>query len=302
MIFLSAFMLRIRFSCKGQAYFLAGMLILAGVAFADVLTDTAKAGGIREIYRPTAQTKTSAHTCQAEMERLLAEKEEQEKELASLKEQVAMNPNDMVIRNKWQGAAANLSLLEKDVARKEKECLGISSEAEMAELVELNERSSQKEMERINRIKKDKIDKFMESYGEEAELPSSGFIVPVDDYIITSQFGYRIHPIYGDKRFHSGTDLGVDYGTPVRASNWGKVIYSGWYSGFGNTVIITHADGVYTLYGHNESLLVNEGELVERGQIIARAGSTGNSTGPHCHFSMWMNNELVDPMDYAGKE
>ena len=123
------------------------------------------------------------------------------------------------------------------------------------------------------------------------------FIIPVKNYTVTSDFGYRIHPIYGNQRFHSGTDLGVDYGEPVVASNYGLVVYSGWYSGFGYTVILSHAEGVYTLYGHNSELKVDKGELVKQGQLIALAGSTGNSTGPHCHFSMWIDNELVNPMD-----
>ena len=118
---------------------------------------------------------------------------------------------------------------------------------------------------------------------------------------LTSPFGYRTHPIYGDERFHSGIDIGVDYGTPVLASNNGVVVLSEWYGGFGNAVIISHGNGAWTLYGHNSELLVNEGDNVKRGQAIALAGSTGNSTGPHVHFSMWQNEELVDPLDYVGR-
>lgn len=122
------------------------------------------------------------------------------------------------------------------------------------------------------------------------------FIAPIKDYIITSGFGYRIHPISNTRRFHSGTDFAADYNTPVLASNYGKVVYAGWLSGFGNTVVLSHAEGVYTLYGHNNKLNVQEGEIVQQGDVIALVGSTGASTGPHCHFSMWINDELVDPV------
>ncbi len=116
---------------------------------------------------------------------------------------------------------------------------------------------------------------------------------------ITSPFGYRVHPIWGDSRFHSGVDIGVDYNTPILASSPGVVILSEWYGGFGNAVILYHGEGTFTLYGHNESLLVSEGDIVRQGQPIALAGSTGNSTGPHCHFSMWQEGHLVNPLEYV---
>ena len=101
------------------------------------------------------------------------------------------------------------------------------------------------------------------------------------------------------KHKNSILDIGVDYNTPIKASNYGLVVYSGWYGGFGNTVILSHDDGVYTLYGHNSEVKVKEGEMVKQGQVVALAGSTGYSTGPHCHFSMWINNALVDPMEHV---
>lgn len=185
--------------------------------------------------------------------------------------------------------------------------------------VDFSSMDSKIEMENIDRIKKDKIDSFMKEntvdptklVGEDAQnysftSNSKGMIVKnLPPFImpthgtITSNFGYRIHPISGTKKYHSGIDIGVDYGTPIKASNFGLVVYSGWYGGFGNTIILSHAEGVYTLYGHNSELKVNEGEIVRQGQIVALAGSTGYSTGPHCHFSMWINNALVDPLEHT---
>ena len=123
---------------------------------------------------------------------------------------------------------------------------------------------------------------------------SGGMIWPISGPI-TSEFGWRTHPITGDQRFHSGLDIGGDYGIPVHAAQSGTVTYAGWVSGYGNTVIIDHGGGITTLYGHNQSLAVSEGQSVSQGQTISYCGSTGNSTGPHCHFEVRQNGEPVSP-------
>lgn len=115
---------------------------------------------------------------------------------------------------------------------------------------------------------------------------------------ITSEYGWRTHPIYGDSRYHSGMDIAGDYGDPIVAAAAGIVTYSGWISGYGYAVIIDHGGGISTLYGHNEALAVAEGQNVSQGQVIAYCGSTGNSTGPHCHFEVREGGEPVDPMGY----
>mgnify|MGYP002777193656 CR=1 FL=1 len=115
---------------------------------------------------------------------------------------------------------------------------------------------------------------------------------------ITSGFGWRTHPILGYQRFHAGVDFGADYGTPIHAADQGTVIFSGWYGGYGNAVIIDHGGGLTTLYGHCSELYVAEGETVQRGQPIAAIGSTGLSTGPHLHFEVRQNGEPVDPIAY----
>ncbi len=115
---------------------------------------------------------------------------------------------------------------------------------------------------------------------------------------VTSEFGWRVHPITGSQRFHSGVDIGGDYGQSVHAAQSGTVEYAGWISGYGNAVIINHGGGITTLYGHNQSLAVSEGQSVSQGQTIAYCGSTGNSTGPHCHFEVRRNGEPVSPYSY----
>ena len=124
-------------------------------------------------------------------------------------------------------------------------------------------------------------------------------IVPVSNYTVTSPWGDRVHPIYGNVRHHAGIDLGVDYGAPVRAAADGVVTLSAWYGGYGKAVMLDHGNAISTLYGHNSQILVKDGQVVRQGEIIALAGSTGNSTGPHCHFEVRNNGEDIDPITFV---
>ena len=128
----------------------------------------------------------------------------------------------------------------------------------------------------------------------------NSMIYPVEyPMIVTSPFGYRVHPIAGDIKYHSGVDLACDYGTIIVAAGDGTVTFAGWISGYGNAVIIDHGGGIETLYGHNDGLCVSSGETVSAGALIAYGGSTGNSTGPHCHFELNIDGEHVDPGLYV---
>jgi murein DD-endopeptidase MepM/ murein hydrolase activator NlpD len=115
---------------------------------------------------------------------------------------------------------------------------------------------------------------------------------------ITSNFGFRMHPILGYMKFHAGMDFGADYGSAIFAAESGTVIFAGWYGGYGNAVILDHGGSITTLYGHTSELYVEEGQTVQRGQPIAAVGSTGLSTGPHLHFEVRENGEPVDPIAY----
>lgn len=115
---------------------------------------------------------------------------------------------------------------------------------------------------------------------------------------ITSYYGWRTHPIFGTTKYHSGMDIAVDYGTPIHAADSGTIVYSGWLGGYGNCIMIDHGGGLVTLYGHNQSLNVSEGQYVNKGTVVAYAGSTGWSTGPHCHFEVRLHGELTEPLNY----
>lgn len=113
---------------------------------------------------------------------------------------------------------------------------------------------------------------------------------------ITSYFGGRY--IFGSYSYHSGIDISASYGAAVCAADGGTVTYAGYKGSYGNLVIITHDNGTQTYYGHNSSLTVSVGQKVYKGQQIARAGSTGRSTGVHCHFEIRVNGTSVNPLSY----
>lgn len=130
---------------------------------------------------------------------------------------------------------------------------------------------------------------------------SGGFspIPPVSSILITDPFGPRIDPVLFVPRFHYGTDFNAYMGQDVYAIESGVVMMAGWSSaGYGNLVIIDHGGGYSSWYGHSSQLLVSPGEAVQKGQVIAKAGSTGKSTGPHVHLEIHVNGQPVDPMGY----
>ncbi len=128
--------------------------------------------------------------------------------------------------------------------------------------------------------------------------PGSGQLMYPTIGPVTSNFGWRTHPILGTERFHSGIDFGADFGSLIYASERGRVIYADWYGGYGNAVIVDHGNGMTTLYAHASELYVKDGDVVEKGQPVAAVGSTGFSTGPHLHFELRANGEPVDPSAY----
>jgi murein DD-endopeptidase MepM/ murein hydrolase activator NlpD len=124
------------------------------------------------------------------------------------------------------------------------------------------------------------------------------FALPIPGAPITSGFGPRIDPVYGDVRIHTGIDFGAPTGTPILASAGGTVVVAGVVTGYGNCTIIDAGSGFANLYGHQSVLLVHPGQHVVQGQLIGLVGSTGFSTGPHLHFEIRVNGTPVDPMPF----
>ncbi len=129
--------------------------------------------------------------------------------------------------------------------------------------------------------------------------PNQTFIRPVSGGWISSPYGWRMHPVYQEERFHSGVDIAVNQGTPIYASASGYVSLAAYDSSCGNWVMISHANGFATAYMHMTEYVVSSGQYVAQGQLIGYVGSTGCSTGPHLHFSMYYNGSYVNPADYV---
>jgi murein DD-endopeptidase MepM/ murein hydrolase activator NlpD len=124
---------------------------------------------------------------------------------------------------------------------------------------------------------------------------------PIADSYITSGFGRRVDPIVGGSQFHKGIDFEADVGDPVLAVADGVVSYSGARSGYGNVIEIDHGNGYVTRYAHNSRLERRVGELIRAGQEIAKAGSTGRSTGAHVHLEVWKNGQAVNPRNFINQ-
>lgn len=118
----------------------------------------------------------------------------------------------------------------------------------------------------------------------------------------TSGYGWRIHPITGQRRFHAGLDFGAAYGQSIYAAAGGVVTFAGNKGGYGNTVEVKHNQRESTLYGHASRILVSVGQRVTQGQVIAEVGSTGMSTGPHLHFEVHVGGQHTDPRPFLSSQ
>lgn len=135
--------------------------------------------------------------------------------------------------------------------------------------------------------------------GGGAAVGNGNFIWPCPSCTyITSRFGLRIHPVTGDKRTHTGLDIGAGYGAAIVAADGGTVILADVNGGYGNCVMIDHGNGYVTLYGHMSSYAVSEGQSVSQGDTVGYVGSTGVSTGPHLHFEVRAGGERIDPEQF----
>ena len=143
------------------------------------------------------------------------------------------------------------------------------------------------------------IQSLYASQPKRARMGSGRLTWPVlSCHSLSSPFGWRIHPISGRSRFHSGIDIPASYGSAIIAPENGVVISAGWQGGYGKAIIIDHGGGLSTLFGHTSAIYVSTGQTVKRGQTIAVIGSTGYSTGPHLHFEVRQNGNPSNPIGW----
>ena len=197
---------------------------------------------------------------------------------------------------------AERRVLEADAARLEE--LRIAAEAELAEVQSLlgsirsqiaaaaeHKDGLEADAARLQR----ELERLQSSSGEAPSILS----YPVNGRV-SSPFGYRVHPIFGTRRLHTGIDMSAPYGATITAAGTGTVILSGPYGGYGNAVVIDHGGGLATLYAHQSKIAVSVGQIVDRGQTVGYIGCTGYCTGPHLHFEARESGVPVDPMKYLG--
>ena len=215
-------------------------------------------------------------------------------EMTNLRDEVVKAKEGIELHRDEQQVAKNIATekqSELEVKISEKEALAKSLEEDIENYKKMYEEARRQEEE---------LKSSLDYSSEGSEYLGTGeFCWPAPSYTrVSSPYGYRIHPVYKTKKFHSGVDLAAPGGSNILAADGGKVISAGWNGGYGNCVVLDHGNGVSTLYAHASKLLVSKGQTVSRGSVIAKVGTTGTSTGNHLHFEVLINGKTTDPMKY----
>lgn len=227
----------------------------------------------------------------AEIERLLTQLEIQLSELESLRVQ---------LKQQEQQKRVQIATIEEQQGELEK--LDEEMQQEMLNIANERSRLMQEKQEIQVELRRIEEERKQQNQQSNSGNVHAQFAWPVQGYHrITSPFGYRIHPIHGGRRLHSGMDVGAPQGANILAAESGIVTYTGYRGGYGNTVIIEHGDGLRTLYAHirHGGIMTSEGATVQRGQKVAEVGTTGTSTAPHLHFEVHRNGSAVDPRPFV---
>lgn len=208
------------------------------------------------------------------IEQKTKELQDRRDQASQLQTQAAKAKADLDGKNQEYQTALNQNKKAQDDLSEQNQRLAADSAAIAAKIRQLTSNSSGKVLGTIN------------------TYPLPGY------YEVSSPFGWRIHPVTGQKSLHTGIDLPAPAGTAILAAGSGKVIMAGWYGAYGNAVIIDHGGGYTTLYGHQSRLGVSVGDEVKAGQVIGYVGTTGWSTGNHLHFEVRVNGNPTDPRQF----
>lgn len=291
----------------GKSRFLS--VLLGAENFTDFITRTTAVNTImnqdRSIMEEHKADQIALENKRIEVE---AKKEDVENKKASLEAEKA-SLDELRVQLDSQKAEQDrlLKELEKEFAVLDDIELTLEEEQELiaaeAAVIEKAKKIAQQEKAKLEEQARQQQAKQQSSSNQQIQnvkVSNSGYIRPVAGRI-SSEYGWRTHPISKKRKFHNGIDIAGNNNFEVLASNSGVVAYAGWRGGYGNTVMISHGN-VTTLYAHLSSISVSTGQVVSRGQVIGRVGSTGNSTGPHLHFEVHPNgygNGTANPRQYV---
>ncbi len=272
---------RIRFMYeRGDRYYLE--LIFESLSYSEILNKAAYIEKLEEYDR----NKLNEYAEQTRLVEVTKQELEEEKQTLEEtrqtleQEQTSLEAIREEKKKQLEAIMAQIEEKQKAIAAYEASIAAANSE------IEALERQIKEERARLARLNAPHYDGGMFSW----PCPSTTYI--------TDEFGWRTHPIFGDRRFHSGIDIGAGYGASIVSAYSGTVVSAGYSSSMGNYVMIDHGDDLYTIYMHCSKLQVSTGQNVSKGQQIGLVGSTGNSTGPHLHFGVRLNGAYVSPWNY----
>lgn len=269
-------------------------VLLNSKSFSDLL---ARYSVVKQIVRYDSQKLDELKAIEQKIAAIKTELENEKANLVSLKADETAQMNTLSAKRAESqqiisGLEADKSSYEQALDNAEKAEANARAEIKrLAEAAEKKAAAAAAAKSKSGGSTKSSVATYSGKYSGGMIWPSSG---PV-----TSPYSTRVHPITGKVRKHAGIDIGSPYGSNIVAAAAGTVIVAGYNAGgYGNYVVISHGSGISTLYAHASSLCVSVGQTVSQGQVIAKVGSTGLSSGPHCHFEVHVNGADTNPMQY----
>ena len=254
---------------------------------------------MRDAAQAVEEAQAALAAEKAEMEQVRAELGETQKNL----EQKRQEADAILVELNAQGDALEDLLEQQHDADEKLQAEIAKSEKEYNEALRKEEEEERKRREEEEKKKQEALQQQQQQQKPSTKPDSTvtagiKWTMPCTYRYLSSPYGYRVHPVYGTWKFHSGVDLAGPQGTPIVATRDGTVTAAAYNSGNGYYVSINHGDGFSSSYLHMTHYVVSKGQKVSAGQVIGYMGSTGISTGPHLHFTIYYNGSTVNPADY----